>query len=128
MHEYIHHVPDLIRSATRSDESCRRAYLPPEKAEVFNGQRKAAPTALLMDPEGKLGRAYGARTTPHMFVVAPDGTLAYAGAIDGRPSFDAAEVTKSHNLVRAALEDLGAGRPVAVTSTRPYGCGIGYGG
>jgi hypothetical protein len=59
--------------------------------------------------------------------VAPDATLVYAGAIDDRPSYDVFVVKGSRNLVRAALEDLGAGRPVAVATTRPYGCAVGYG-
>ena len=110
-----------------STHRSRPDYLEGPRAEAFEAQRDGKPTAILMDPDGKLGRTYGARTTPHMFVVAPDATLVYAGAIDDQPSYDAAVVKESRNLVRAALEDLGAGRPVAVSTTRPYGCAVGYG-
>jgi hypothetical protein len=110
-----------------STNASRRDYMAPAQAEAFEAQRKASPTAILMDPEGKLGRTYGARTTPHMYVVAADGMLVYAGAIDDQPTYDPAVVKKSKNLVRAALEDIQAGRPVTVSSTRAYGCTIGYG-
>lgn len=119
---------DIVWLSVLSTHPSRRDYLEPARAEAFEAERGAKPSAILMDAEGKLGRAYGARTTPHMFVVAPDGVLAYAGAIDDRPSYDPDVVKQSRNLVRAALEDLGAGRPVAVASTRPYGCSIGYAG
>ena len=111
-----------------STHSSLADYLPPATAEDFNRRRDAAPTALLMDSAGTLGRAYGARTTPHMFIVAPAGTLAYLGAIDSKPTVDETEVPRSRNYVRAALEDIAAGRVVAMASIRPYGCTIGYGG
>lgn len=106
----------------------RSDYLTPAKAQAFNLERNAAPAALLMDDNGEMGRAYGARTTPHMFVIAKDGTLAYLGAIDDRPSFFKAQVAGAHNYVRAAIEDLLAGRKVSTPSTRPYGCSVGYEG
>jgi peroxiredoxin len=109
-----------------STHTGRADYLPAEKAEAFNKQRNAAPTALLLDPTGAMGRAYGAVATPHMFVIAPDGRLAYAGAIDNTPTVDADVVKKSRNFVRAALDDLAAGRRIATPSTKPYGCTVGY--
>lgn len=109
-----------------STHTGRPDYLPGDKAEAFNKQRNAAPTALLLDPTGAMGRAYGAVATPHMFVIAPDGKLAYAGAIDSTPTVDADVVKKSRNFVRAALDDLAAGRRVATPNTRPYGCTVGY--
>jgi hypothetical protein len=118
---------NIVWLSVVSTHPSRRDYLEPAKAEAFEAARGAKPMAILMDGDGKLGRTYGARTTPHMFVVAPDATLVYAGAIDDQPSYDASVVKGSKNLVRAALEDLGAGRPVAVASTRPYGCSVGYG-
>lgn len=110
----------LSTSASRSD------YMPAAKADAFNKQRNAVPTALLLDPAGHMGRAYGALSTPHMFVIASDGKLAYAGAIDSKATVDAAEVKKSRNFVRAALDDLAAGRQVVIASTKPYGCAVGY--
>jgi hypothetical protein len=118
---------NIVWLSVVSTHPSRRDYLEPAKAEAFELGRGAKPTAILMDGDGKLGRSYGARTTPHMYIVAPDATLVYAGAIDDQPSYDASVVKGSKNFVRAALEDLGAGRPVAVSSTRPYGCSVGYG-
>jgi hypothetical protein len=86
----------------------------------------AAPTATLLDPSGVMGRAYGARTTPHMYIINPEGVLVYQGAIDDRPSARPATLEGANNYVRAALADLAAGRPVAVTQTTPYGCGVKY--
>lgn len=110
-----------------STHASRPDYLEPARLEAFDSKRGASASAILMDPDGKLGRLYGARTTPHMYVVTGDGMLVYAGAIDDKPSYDAAVVKTSRNLVRAAIEDLEAGRPVATASTRPYGCAVGYG-
>jgi peroxiredoxin len=89
-------------------------------------EQKAAPTATLMDADGKVGRAYGARTTPHMYVIDPAGTLVYAGAIDDKPSANPADVKTATNHVRQALAQTLAGKPVGVAATRPYGCSIKY--
>lgn len=80
-------------------------------------------TALLLDPNGQVGRRYGARTTPHMFVVNPEGKVIYMGAIDDKPNGPARE---AKNLVKAALEDAWAGRAVAVSASQPYGCSVKY--
>ncbi|MDP2819615.1 MAG: redoxin domain-containing protein [Polaromonas sp.] len=109
-----------------STNPARADFLPGEKAAAFDKTRNAAPTALLMDSTGQLGRAYGARTTPHMFVIAGTGLVAYAGAIDSKATVDEAVVLRSKNLVRAALDDLLAGRKVATPKTAPYGCAVGY--
>jgi peroxiredoxin len=86
----------------------------------------ASPTAYLLDPTGTIGQAYGAKTTPHMFVIAPDGTLAYAGGIDDMPTADPADIAKAKPLVRLALADVTAGRPVETPTSRPYGCSVKY--
>jgi len=86
----------------------------------------AAPTAYMRDPDGRVGRLYGAKATPNMFVIAADGTLVYAGAIDSIPSSDQADIARATNYVRAALDSLRQGRPVAVSTSRPYGCAIKY--
>lgn len=111
-----------------STHPSRRDYLPADKAEALHRTRGAAPAALLLDSEGIMGRAYGAVVTPHMFIVAPNGNLAYAGAISDNPTMDAKEARASRNYVRAALEDVAAGRKVATPSTRPFGCTIAYSG
>lgn len=90
------------------------------KAQGFNS------TAYLPDPDGSIGRAYGARTTPHMFVIDPKGTLVFAGGIDNIPTANPADIGKAQNFVRAALADLAAGRPVATPTARPYGCSVKY--
>jgi len=86
----------------------------------------AAPTAYLRDRDGAVGRLYGARTTPHLFVIDAAGTLAYAGAIDSIRSADAADIADATNYVTAALDALKSGRPVAKPSTQPYGCPVKY--
>lgn len=130
-------MPELQRWATAkgvvwlsviSTHPSRRDYLAPDKAEALNRNRGAAPTALLLDSEGTAGRAYGAVVTPHMFIVAPNGNLVYAGAISDNPTMDAKEARAARNFVKAALDDLAAGRKVATPSTRPFGCTIAYSG
>jgi hypothetical protein len=86
----------------------------------------ASPSAYLRDPEGRVGHLYGAKTTPHMFVIDKNGVLVYNGAIDSIRSSDAEDVKKATNYVSAALADLKAGRPVATTNTQPYGCAVKY--
>lgn len=96
-----------------------------EAAEWLRQQR-AAPTAYLRDPDGAVGRLYGAKVTPHLFVITADGVLAYNGAIDSIRSADQADVGRAKNYVTAALADLNAGRPVATANTQPYGCAVKY--
>ena len=86
----------------------------------------AAPAAMLMDDSGKVGRAYGARTTPHMYVIDPQGVLVYAGGIDDKRGTNPADVKTAKNFVRAALADSLAGKPVATPTAAPYGCSIKY--
>lgn len=109
-----------------STNPARGDYLEPQKAVAFNQGRKARPTALLMDPSGQMGHTYGARNTPHMFVINGVGQIAYSGAIDTQPTVDASVVHKSKNLVRAALSALLAGNEVSVPVAKPYGCLVGY--
>ena len=98
---------------------------PAEMAAWMNAQ-KAAATHTLMDSEGKIGRAYGARTTPHLYIVDAKGTLVYAGGIDDKPSANPADVKTAKNHVNAALADLAAGKAVAQAVTRAYGCSVKY--
>lgn len=86
----------------------------------------AHPTATLLDPTGSVGRAYGALTTPHMYVITPAGLLVYQGAIDDRPSARPSSLEGANNYVRAALADLEAGRAVRTAETTPYGCNVKY--
>jgi peroxiredoxin len=86
----------------------------------------AAPTAVLLDPSGDLGHLYGAKTTPHMFVISPQGQLIYDGAIDNKPTPEQSDIAGATNYVTAALKESMAGKPVSVTVSRPYGCSVKY--
>lgn len=130
-------MPQLQRWATGkgivwlsvlSTHPSRDDYLAPAPAEAFNRQRGGVPSALLIDGDGTMGKAYGALTADHMFIVAGNGSLVYAGGIDDSESQDPKEVATSHNHVRAALTDLLAGRRVAKPSTEPFGCAVNYAG
>lgn len=111
-----------------STHPSRRDYLAPDKADAMHRNRGGAPAALLIDATGAMGRAYGAVVTPHMFIIDPKGDLAYAGAISDNPTMSASEARVSRNYVKAALDDLLAGRKIATASTRPFGCTVAYRG
>lgn len=99
------------------------------QAKAYVAAQKAMPTAYLLDPEGLVGRAYGAKATPHMYVINKDGTLAYRGGISGGldgPSQDEAGSGGVRNHVLAALSELKAGKPVSVATTRAFGCSVKY--
>jgi peroxiredoxin len=98
----------------------------PEEANKTRAEWAIASTATLLDPKGEVGRTYGAKTTPHMYVVDPKGVLAYNGAIDSISSSDAADIPKSVNYVSGALDLVAAGKPVTTASTKPYGCSVKY--
>ena len=97
-----------------------------DRAAELMKESGASPTAVLLDPLGTAGRSYAAKTTPHMFVIDPSGTLVYKGAIDDRPSTDPADTFAAKNYVAAALDETLAGKPVSIASTKPYGCGVKY--
>jgi hypothetical protein len=103
-----------------------QGYVTPAEARADLARWRAAPSAFLLDPEGIVGRLYDARATPHMVVIDRTGRLVYMGAIDDRPSTRLADVKTAHNYVAAALDAIAAGQPVAVASTRAYGCSIKY--
>jgi len=97
------------------------------KSVEWQQKNNVVATAYLRDQTGKIGRLYGAQTTPHLYVIGRDGTLAYQGAIDDQPSASLANTTSAHNYVKAALAALKAGRPVEKATTEPYGCAVKYG-
>jgi peroxiredoxin len=99
----------------------------PADMAAWMASQKASATHTLMDGDGKVGKAYGARTTPHLYIVDAKGTLVYAGGIDDKPSSNPADVKTARNHVNAALADISAGKPVAQAVTRPYGCSVKYG-
>ena len=95
-------------------------------AKRFIAAKGAAPTAFLLDPTGVAGKAYGAKTTPHMYIVDQAGQLVYQGGIDDKPTANVADIAGATNYVKAALADLKAGRPVKVAFSKPYGCSVKY--
>lgn len=99
-----------------------------DEANALTHSRGANPAAVILDPSGTIGRAYGAKTTPHMFIIDPGGILVYMGAIDDQPRNTGADPASAHNYVRDALEALKAGQPVPIAVTQPYGCSVKYGG
>ncbi|MEN9630654.1 MAG: hypothetical protein RJA10_3882 [Pseudomonadota bacterium] len=113
----------LAISTTARDHADYKA---PADLAAWMKSGKAAATATLMDADGTIGRAYGARTTPHMYIVNPAGTLVYAGAIDSKASSNPADIPGATNHVKQALADSLAGKPVSVANTRPYGCSVKY--
>lgn len=104
----------------------RQGYTSAEKAEEQARDKGAAPTAIIRDTAGVLGRLYGARNTPQYAIIDPAGVLRYGGAIDDRPSPTARDIAGATNYVRAALDAGLAGRPIPVAQTQPYGCEVKY--
>ena len=97
-----------------------------EQANAYVKAQNAAPTAVLLDPQGTMGMAYGARTTPHMYVISPEARLIYNGAIDDKPTTDVGDVPGATNYLSAALTQAMAGQPVTTATTKPYGCSVKY--
>lgn len=95
-------------------------------ARKFIAEKSAKPTAFLFDPDGKVGKAYGAKTTPHMYVIDKSGQIVFRGGIDDKPTSNVADISGATNFVKAALADLKAGRPVKTAFAAPYGCAIKY--
>ena len=104
----------------------RQGHVSPDEANALTRSRDASPSAVLMDPEGTVGQLYGARTTPHMYIVDPAGTLVYMGGIDDKPSTRQSDVTIAKNYVRVALAEAKAGKSISQAVTRPYGCSVKY--
>lgn len=104
----------------------KQGHVTAARADELTRSRGASPTAVLLDEDGTMGRAYGAQTTPHLYVIDGAGTLVYMGGIDDRATTNPADVAGAKNYVRLALADLAAGKPVSNSLTRPYGCSVKY--
>ncbi len=113
--------------AVNSTHAGASDYLQPAAMAGWMKDKGAAATATLMDADGKVGRAYGARTTPHMYVIDPQGKLAYVGAIDSKPTANPADVKTATNYVNQAVAEVAAGKPVSQAVTQAYGCSVKYG-
>lgn len=101
-------------------------YRDPKAAQGVMKDWNMSPTAFMLDEDGTVGRTWGAKATPHMFVVAPDGKVIYAGAIDDKATWRKEDVKGAKNYVAAALDEAMAGKPVATDSTAAYGCSVKY--
>jgi hypothetical protein len=104
----------------------KQGNLSPEAAGKAIADFKMKSVALLLDPDGKVGQTYGAKNTPHMFVINPEGKLIYEGAIDSKPTTDPADIASATNYVRTAIVDAMEGRAVTNPTTKPYGCSVKY--
>jgi len=104
----------------------KQGYMDAEAAKKAISEEGVKATALLLDPEGTVGMQYAAKTTPHMYVINPEGVLIYAGAIDSKPSTSSADIEGATNYVEAALEAAMAGEAVEVEETKAYGCSVKY--
>ncbi|MBL0057860.1 MAG: thioredoxin family protein [Elusimicrobia bacterium] len=104
----------------------KQGNMSPAQWRITAKEKGGFATAILLDDWGRVGHLYGAKTTPHMFIVDPKGILIYQGAIDDTPSTDPADVKTAANYVRAALDEALAGKPVTTGETKPYGCGVKY--
>ena len=109
-----------------STEKSSWDWLEPTKLVAWQKDRKMQPTATLLDEEGTVGHAYGARTTPHMYIVDPQGRLVYAGGIDSIASSSKDDIARAVNYVKQGLAEATAGKPISAATTRPYGCSIKY--
>jgi peroxiredoxin len=105
----------------------QEGYVTAAEANDTLKKNNAAPAAVLLDPQSRIARAYGATVTPHMYVVDAAGMLVYKGGIDSIASSNTADIAKARQYVRAALDEVLAGKPVSEASTRPYGCSLKYG-
>lgn len=117
---------DVVWLSINSGAEGNEGFQTAEDANKYMKDQGATPTARILDPKGEIGHLYGAKTTPHMFVIDKDGNLAYEGAIDDNDSPDPAVIPTSKNYVKAALDSLIEGKPVETAQTKPYGCGVKY--
>jgi len=110
-----------------SGASGKQGHLDNAGAQAFVAQYHAAPSAYLFDGDGKIGHLYGAKTTPHMYIIDAGGTLRYMGGIDSIASTDKDDLAKATQYVPQALAELKAGKPISVKTSEPYGCAVKYG-
>ena len=104
----------------------KQGYFPTGKVQSMLNKNKAVPTAYLVDSSGTIGKAYGAKVTPHFFIIGKEGKLLYQGGIDSKKSTKAADIASAEPYVKNALDEILAGKPVSNAKTKPYGCGIKY--
>ncbi|MGB5309045.1 MAG: thioredoxin family protein [Arenicellales bacterium] len=104
----------------------KQGHVSGKQANELTASRNASPTAVILDESSEIGLLYGAKTTPHMYIVDKSGQLVYMGGIDNTPSKDEDDIPKSKNYVRTALDEMAAGQAIKESITRPYGCSVKY--
>lgn len=104
----------------------KQGYQTVEQANTTVTEKEIAATGIILDSEGEIGKKYGAKTTPHMFVIDSEGILVYNGAIDDKPTTKLEDLETAHNYVKAALEEIMAGGEVSTSTSVPYGCSVKY--
>jgi len=102
----------------------KQGHVSPAQADQLTTQRNAAPSAVLLDDGGEIGRLYGAKTTPHMYIIDPEGKLIYMGGIDSIASASPDDIGKASQYVRVALDEALAGKAIGTPVSRPYGCSV----
>ncbi len=117
---------DVIWLSVISSAPGKQGFCTPDKANDLTKSTNAHPTAVLLDPLGSVGKKYGAKTTPHMFIINKEGILVYNGGIDNKPSTDPLDIDKATNYVAKALNELLAGKEVSIKTSSPYGCSVKY--
>lgn len=117
---------DVVWLQIVSSAEGKQGYVTAEEAEALRESQEMQSTAMLLDTSGYVGRLYDARTSPHMFLINPEGTLVYQGAIDSIKSTRVADIAKAKNYLEAAYASVTAGEPVADATTVPYGCSVKY--
>ena len=117
---------DVVWLSIVSSAPGKQGHMSPEETNKAKEEKGASPTAVLIDEDGTVGKLYDAKVTPELFVINPEGTLVYAGAIDDKKSVDAADVAGAKNYVKQALDEALAGNPVSEPTTEAYGCSVKY--
>lgn len=117
---------NVVWLTVNSGAEGKQGHMTPEQANEYITEKSGKATAYLIDADGTVGQAYGAKTTPHMFIIDGDGTLVYNGAIDNNNSAKMDSLENAQNYVVAALDSLKAGEPIETSLTQPYGCSVKY--
>ena len=116
----------VVWLAINSTETGSADYLAPAKLAGWMGEKQAQPSATLMDESGKIGQLYSAKTTPHMYIINPQGVLVYAGSIDSVASARVDDIKTASNYIRQGLSEALGAKPISMANTKPYGCSVKY--
>ena len=117
---------DVVWLSVVSSAPGKQGHMSPAETNQAKEEKGSAATAILIDGDGTVGRLYGARVTPELYIIDPEGALIYAGAIDNKKSVDPTDVEGATNYVKQALDEAMAGQPVSTSKTEPYGCSVKY--